>query len=313
MQPEHEPIALACRGVSKRYGDVVALSDVSFTVRAGEAVGLLGPNGAGKSTTLGICSGVLEQDAGSVAVFGTDVGDRRARAALGYVPQELALYEDLSGTQNLRFWARMLGVARSDVDRRVAEVAERMKLTDVVDAKVRTYSGGYQRRLNIAVGLLHRPRLLVLDEPTVGIDPEARAALLADLAELRASGVAIVYATHYLDEVERLCDRVVLIDKGTVIADCSVAELRRSGGMLDRLRIAVAGDVDRLASWLRTELGTEATRVVGSDIEVHVASASSALVVVARGIAETGVEVTAIDVSVADLETSYLAMTSGRS
>jgi ABC-2 type transport system ATP-binding protein len=214
-------VVLSVESVTLRYGQRVAVENLSFTVAPGEILGLLGANGSGKSTTLSAVAGLLALAAGTIRLHG--LCPRRDaleyRQHLGYVPQELALYEELSGQANLRFFGRMYGLGQRHLERRVAEVLDVVRLTDRQRDRVGTYSGGMQRRLNLACALLHRPALLLLDEPTVGLDHEARAAVFDCLEDLRASGTAIVYTTHHLDEAARLCDRrVVLGDRLRVAA-----------------------------------------------------------------------------------------------
>jgi ABC-2 type transport system ATP-binding protein len=218
---------LVSRGLVKRYGRRLAVDDVSFFIRAGERYGLLGPNGAGKTTTISMVCGLLPPDAGSVEVAGALIDQRAtdARAAIGYVPQEIALYPDLTGRENLRFFARLYGLRGTRRDERVAACLDLVGLADRADERVDRYSGGMQRRLNIAAGLLHEPRLLVLDEPTVGVDPQSRHAILESVESLGSSGLAVLYTTHYMEEAQRLCDRVGILDEGRLIAEGTRAEL----------------------------------------------------------------------------------------
>jgi ABC-2 type transport system ATP-binding protein len=218
---------LACRDLRKRYKERLAVDGVGFRVAPGELYGLLGPNGAGKTTTISMICGLLRRDGGEVTVAGhsLDHDPARVKAAIGYVPQDVALYPDLSGEENLRFWGRMYGLARRDLAARVEATLEVVGLTERARDRVASYSGGMQRRLNIAAGLLHRPRLLVLDEPTVGVDPQSRNAILGNVEALGAEGIAVLYTTHYMEEAERLCDRVGIIDQGRLIAEGSRREL----------------------------------------------------------------------------------------
>ena len=218
---------LVCRGLLKRYDRRVAVDDVGFHILAGERYGLLGPNGAGKTTTISMVCGLLRPDAGDVTVAGArvDPGATAAKAAIGYVPQEIALYPDLTGRENLRFFARLYGLRGAVRDERVAACLDLVGLADRADERVDKYSGGMQRRLNIAAGLLHEPRLLVLDEPTVGVDPQSRNAILESVEALGQSGLAVLYTTHYMEEAQRLCDRIGILDEGKLIAEGSPQEL----------------------------------------------------------------------------------------
>ena len=212
---------LECAGLRKRFGELEAVRGVGFRIDPGETYGLLGPNGAGKTTTISMVCGLLEPDDGEVLVCGAPltVSSVREREAIGYVPQEIALYPDLTGRENLRFFGRLYDLSGADAGRRAAEVLEIVGLAERADDRVRTYSGGMQRPLNIAVGLLHRPRLLVLDEPTAGVDPQSRNAILEAVEVLAGEGLAVLYTTHYMEEAERLCDRVGIIDSGLLQAE----------------------------------------------------------------------------------------------
>ncbi|GAA0915074.1 ABC transporter ATP-binding protein [Nonomuraea longicatena] len=208
---------LTVDGLRKTYRDLVAVDGLGFAVREGETYGLLGPNGAGKSTTISIVVGVLAADAGTVQA--------PPKERIGYVPQSLALYPDLTGRQNLRFFAGMYGLRGAGARSRTEQVLRLVGLRERADDAVGAYSGGMARRLNIAVGLLNRPSLLVLDEPTAGVDPQSRTAILDSVQRLTGEGLAVLYTTHYMEEAERLCDRVGIVDRGRMLAEGTPAEL----------------------------------------------------------------------------------------
>jgi ABC-2 type transport system ATP-binding protein len=227
---------LKVQGLFKAYGPVRAVDSVSFEVRAGEIYGLLGPNGAGKTTTISMVSGLIKPDAGEVLVAGTPFWSdpQRAKGIMGVVPQEVAIYEELTGRENLEFWGRMAGLGVSEARSRATELLQALTLADRAKDAVKTYSGGMKRRINLGCSLLHRPQLLLLDEPTVGIDPQARLNILEFVRGLQASGTAILYTTHYLEEAETLCDRIGILDHGRLLAEGTLKELQdRLGG--DRL------------------------------------------------------------------------------
>src|SRR5579862_1137170 len=242
--PTEAEAVLRCEGLSKRYGDRPALDGVGFSIAAGEVYGLLGPNGAGKTTTIKIVSGLLRADAGTVSVCGRPAAhDLSVRGLVGYVPQDIALYPDLTGRENLTFLGELYGL-RKQVLR--ARVEEALALTDLVergDDRVDSFSGGMKRRMNIAAGLLHHPRLLVLDEPTVGVDPQSRHAILERVRELGRDGMAVLYTTHYMEEAERVCDRVAIVDRGRVVAEGTRRELVAQLGERDRIDLKAAGDL----------------------------------------------------------------------
>jgi ABC-2 type transport system ATP-binding protein len=222
--------------LSKSFGSIRAVDAVNFEVRPGELYGLLGPNGAGKTTTISMISGLLKPDAGEVSVAGEPFwsNPQKAKRIMGVVPQELAIYEELSGRENLEYWGRLAGLSARDARARTGELLASLSLTDRAKDAVKTYSGGMKRRINLGCALLHQPKLLLLDEPTVGIDPQARLNILEFIRNLRASGTAILYTTHYLEEAENLCQRIGIIDHGRLLAEGTLGELReRLGG--DRL------------------------------------------------------------------------------
>ena len=223
----------------KSYGSRLAVDDVSFEVKAGEVVGLLGPNGAGKTTTLSILATLIDPDAGQVQIAGIDsrVAPYTLRRKLGFVPQSIALYPSLSAYQNLETLARIHGLTRRESENRSLEALESVGLRDRADDPVFTLSGGMKRRLNLACGLVHRPAALLLDEPTVGVDPQSREGIFSTIRTAADSGVAILYSTHYMEEVERMCDRALLIDEGKVLADGTIAQLIELGGHHPRMEM----------------------------------------------------------------------------
>ncbi len=232
---------LRVQGLFKAFAAIRAVDSISFEVRSGEIYGLLGPNGAGKTTTISMISGLLQPDAGEVVVAGTPFWSdpQKAKRVMGVVPQELAIYEELTGRENLEFWGRMAGLSSSLAKSRSGELLEALMLTDRAKDPVKNYSGGMKRRINLGCALLHRPKLLLLDEPTVGIDPQARLNILELVRKLSASGTAILYTTHYLEEAETLCQRIGIIDHGRLLAEGTLKELQdRLGG--DRLFVLEA-------------------------------------------------------------------------
>jgi len=229
---------LEIRNLKKTFGDLVAVNDVSFSVKAGELVGLLGPNGAGKTTTVSMITGLVRPDHGEVLIAGTPLGgdtDPKKRR-IGLVPQDLALYDELSAIANLRFFGALYNLTGKALETTIASTLELVGLADRGRDLVKTYSGGMKRRLNLAAGLLHDPDILLLDEPTVGVDPQSRNAIFNNLEMLKARGKALLYTTHYMEEAERLADRIVVIDHGRVVADDTVS------GMQALVPAGVAGE-----------------------------------------------------------------------
>lgn len=225
-------LAIDVSNLHKKYGNHTALNNISFQVRSGICFGLLGPNGAGKSTTMKIISGILQPDSGALRVFGIDAAKEAAkvRNIIGYVPQGITLYEKLSAYDNLKFFGEMYGLKGSQLKERISTVLTQVGLLDRAKDAVSTFSGGMMRRVNIAAALLHRPKLLVLDEPTVGIDPQSRNHIFEMIRKLKQEGVSIIYSTHYMEEVETLCEELAIIDHGSVIAQGVLHELLAQHG-----------------------------------------------------------------------------------
>jgi ABC-2 type transport system ATP-binding protein len=284
---------------------------VSLTIEEGETFGLLGPNGAGKTTTISMVCGLLERDDGSVTVNGEEIttGSTRGRAAIGLVPQDLALYPDLTGEENLRFFGHLYGMTAERLDDRAAEVLEVVGLADRKDDQTKEYSGGMKRRLNIGVGLLHEPRLLILDEPTVGVDPQSRNAILESVESLSREGMAVLYTTHYMEEAERLCDRVAIIDEGRIQAEGTRRELVSLVGEKDRVAISGSGNLAQAAEALRSVPGV--TDATSSDhrIEVLATDASSILPELLARVSSSGSSITGVEVVEPNLEAVFLHLT----
>lgn len=246
---------LKVSNLRKTYGDLVAVDDLSFHVKPGEILGLIGPNGAGKSTCMLMIIGLLRPDAGTITFDGKpyDPADPRMRSLLGIVPQELAIYPDLTAAQNLQFFGSLYGLSGSELDSRVKYVLQLTGLERNADHTPSTFSGGMQRRLNFGIALLHQPRFVVLDEPTVGIDPQSRTNLLDCVRELGARGVGVVYASHYMEEIEAVCQRVAIVDRGRLLMQGTLDEL------LDGDQIEMSIKVGRLTPELTIRLGGLAT------------------------------------------------------
>jgi ABC-2 type transport system ATP-binding protein len=237
----------------KNFGELTAVDGVSFEVRDGEIFGLLGPNGAGKTTTINMISGVLRPDGGRVLVDETDIWiePKTVKRSLGVVPQEIAVYEDLTARDNLKFWGSLYGLRGNELRRRVDDALSRVGLAERAKDKVKGFSGGMKRRLNLCMGLLHEPKFLLLDEPTVGIDPQARLAILEVIRAAAASGSTVLYTTHYMDEAQELCDRIAIIDHGRILTVGTLEELTRMAGEGEMLRMT--GSFDEATARARLE------------------------------------------------------------
>jgi len=270
---------VAVEGLAKRYGERVALAGIDFHVGAGEIVGLLGPNGAGKSTTLSIIATLLPADGGRVTVAGHDLpaAARAARRVLGFVPQRVAVYPPLTATENLRFFARMQGLPMAASKRAAAEALDLVALEGRADEPVSSFSGGMRRRLNLACGILHQPRVILLDEPSTGVDPQSRERIFDAVEALASNGAAVLYSTHYMEEAERLCRRVVLLDDGHVVACGTPGELVRQTGMKPFIHLRTTRPLP--PGWLDGTAGARVLRDDGpeSSIAVDDPSAVSAV------------------------------------
>jgi ABC-2 type transport system ATP-binding protein len=268
---------LSVRDLKKSYGALKALDGVSFEVRPGEILGLLGPNGAGKTTSVSIACGLLRPDGGEVRVAGKpllkddDAGKRR----MGLVPQDLALHEELTAIQNLRFFGALYGLGGKRLLSSAQEALDFVGLKDRMNDRVGTFSGGMKRRLNLAAGLLHDPEVLLLDEPTVGVDPQSRNAIFENLEALRQKGKALLYTTHYMEEAERLCDRLVILDHGRVIAVGTLAELRGRLAVAEHLVVEMAAPVSEgLLGEIRTLPGVLGAEASGPELKLRLADLS---------------------------------------
>jgi ABC-2 type transport system ATP-binding protein len=304
---------LEIRGLRKAYDGRVAVDGVSFAIGRGEIVGVLGPNGAGKTTTVSMISGVLRPDAGEVLIDGKPLaGDTDpAKGRLGLVPQELALYDELTARQNLSFFGGLHAMERAALDRAIASSLALVGLTDRAGHKVATFSGGMKRRLNLAAGLLHDPQVLLLDEPTVGVDPQSRNAIFDNLEALRAAGKGLLYTTHYMEEAERLCDRIVVIDQGKVVAHDTLRGLYRLLPAANRLRVELT-TAEADGAWLdglRATEGVTSVAVAAEQLTVGLSDLTQAAPRVLAFLAEHGRAYQHVHSERGDLEAVFLALT----
>ena len=298
-------------GLVKRYGDLRAVDGISFEVRKGELYGLLGPNGAGKTTTMSMLSGLLAPDEGRIFFDGVELGADpiRIKAQLGVVPQETALYETLSARENLRFWAGLYGLAGADLDQAVERALDQVGLTGRAKDAVKTFSGGMKRRLNLALGLVHGPRAVLMDEPTVGIDPQARANILEAVRAVTASGTTVIYTTHYLEEAETLCDRVAIIDHGRILAEGTVDELKRR--VSDKQILTVSGnfDVEQARARLAALPDTQIIAASPGKIVLSVAGSGKAAIEALSGVLASGLDLDGVAIQPPSLNSVFLDLT----
>lgn len=308
-------LLLDARQLVKRFGPRTAVEGVSFALRRGEAVGLLGPNGAGKTTTISMLSGLLLPDGGEFRLGGSAItGDTDPRKRLlGLVPQELALYEELTATDNLDFFGALYDLHGAALAEAAKSALEFVGLSDRAGDKVKTFSGGMKRRLNLAVALLHDPELLLLDEPTVGVDPQSRNAIFDNVEELRRRGKTILYTTHYMEEVERLCDRVIIMDHGRVVADDTLNGLKQRRTHADRVFCELVEGRD--GGWLaglEAIAGITRAELTGTRLTLHVADLHGGLGRALEHLRHAEIVVTSIESQQPSLEDIFLELT-GRS
>ncbi len=301
---------LECAGLTKSFGTRLAVDGVGFRISEGEVYGLLGPNGAGKTTTMKMVCGLLEPDKGTISIAGQQaIGNLEVKALIGYVPQDVALYPDLTAYENLAFLARLYKLGRRTVAARVVEALELTELSDRRDDRLDSFSGGMKRRMNIAAGLLNHPKLLVLDEPTVGVDPQSRHAILERVQAFGREGLAVVYTTHYMEEAERVCDRVGIIDHGHLIAEGTRRELVAQLGEQDRIELNASGDLERLAEACRAVDGVSSAATAESSVHLVATGGRHLLPAILEAADAADISITSVDVVEPDLEAVFLNLT----
>lgn len=302
---------LEVKGLKKSYGSREAVKDVGFTVKKGEVFGLLGPNGAGKSTTLSMVCGLLKPNGGKALVGGWDIGrdGARAKSLIGIVPQEPALYPTLSAKANLRFWGTINGIPSRDLDRAVSDSLKMVGLEERGEGKISKFSGGMKRRLNIAAGLIHNPRLIIMDEPTVGIDPQSRNHILETVKKLKEQGIAVIYTSHYVEEVEYLCDRVAIMDKGEIIAEGTLPELLKQGSEFQELSIDLKSWTDDIQECIETLPGVHKAFSLNEKLNIITANAEKVLPLAFETIVGHGAVVSEIKIHKPNLESLFLKLT----
>jgi ABC-2 type transport system ATP-binding protein len=299
------PLPLEIKALVKRFGQVVAVDGISLELRSGECLGLLGPNGAGKSTLIRAIVGRVIPDSGRVAVFGAAADSPAARAALGWVPQDLALYPRLTAKENLRAFGRYYGLTGKKLDEAVAWCLDWAALQDRAGELTRNLSGGMKRRLNMAAGLIHQPRLVLMDEPTVGVDPQSRNRIFEMIETLRAQGMTIVYTTHYMEEAERLCDRIAIVDHGRIIAlDTRDALIHNSFASRSQVITRLDGPAGKVSAWVAERGG----RLVDSTAEFTIERPTE-IAGLLEGAAAAGLELVDLSLRRPNLESVFLHLT----
>ncbi len=304
---------LEVQNLVKKFGDHTAVDGISFNIQEGEVFSLLGPNGAGKTTTISMLSCLLEPTSGDALIGGNSITNKQleVKGIIGIVPQEIALYDELSARENLVFWGQMYGLGGTALKTRVNEVLEQIGLADRAKDKIKTYSGGMKRRVNIGVGLLHKPRLLYMDEPTVGIDPQSRRNILDSVKDLNKAGMTVLYTTHYMEEAEELSHRVGIVDHGKMIATGTQKELTQLVGENETLRLHIGEDVDVQPLVTALQELPEVIKVTTGDsmIVLIVPEASDALPPVLGKADRLGYKIRSVDIQEPNLEAVFLQLT----
>jgi len=304
---------LQVQNLVKKYGDFTAVNGISFDIKEGEIFSLLGPNGAGKTTTISMLSTLYTPTSGDAIIGGHSVTKEpmAVRQVIGVVPQDIALYEDLTAQENLVFWGQMYGLSGKPLTARVDEVLEQIGLTDKAKNRVKTYSGGMKRRVNIGVGLLHKPRLLFMDEPTVGIDPQSRRAILDTVKDLNRQGMTLLYTTHYMEEAQELSDRVGIIDHGELIALGTQKELTQQVGESETLILHIGenDDPEALATSLKGIKDVLEANATDHQVSIITPGAEEVLASVVSNANERGIKIRSIDIREPNLEAVFLHLT----
>jgi linearmycin/streptolysin S transport system ATP-binding protein len=311
--------AIQIHDLHKKFGDVYAVQGISLEAQVGEILSLLGPNGAGKSTTISMLACLLEPTQGDVLVMGHSIrtDPMAVKASIGVVPQEIALYEDLSARENLTFWGKMVGLRGAVLKQRTDEVLEIIGLTDRQKGRVGKFSGGMKRRLNIGIALLHRPDVLILDEPTVGIDPQSRRSILDTIQDFNRQGMTMLYTTHYMEEAQELSDHIAIMDQAKVIAYGTHQELVQIVGELDRIDLTLSAFSEPLlAQWKATEGVHQVSPVTASEGEQQTGQITLLVddsnLVLPRLFESAGVakiRITSVDIQEPNLESVFLQLT----
>jgi ABC-2 type transport system ATP-binding protein len=307
----NDDTAIKVQNLHKDFGEVYAVQDVSFDVQAGEIFSLLGPNGAGKSTAISMLACLLAPTQGEAWVMGHSIlrQSMAVKAAIGVVPQEIALYDDLSARENLNFWGKMYNLRGAALQQRVDEVLDMVGLADRQKGRVEKFSGGMKRRLNIGVALLHKPQVVIMDEPTVGIDPQSRRNILDSVKDLNRQGMTVLYTTHYMEEAQELSDHIAIMDRGKLIAHGTHDELVKIVGELDRVDLTVNAESERLLeSWQATE-GVHQVSTEDGTLTLLVDDSNLVLPRLFELATQAGVRITSLEIQEPNLETVFLHLT----
>lgn len=302
---------LQINNLKKYFKNIKAVDDISFTVEKGDIFGLLGPNGAGKSTTISMIATLLIPDSGQIFYNGTDIAQnpRPLQQSLGLVPQEIALYPSLSGLENLKFWGRAYGLSGKALNKRIEYISDIIGINERLSDRVKKYSGGMKRRLNIGAALLHEPELIIMDEPTVGIDPQSRNHILDTVKQLAQNGATIIYTSHYMEEVELLCNRLCIMDNGRILASGTKDDIIKSVGARSELELTLSKPDEQLVKAVAAAKGVVKVSANGTVINIISDDAENASREVLMLAGKSSAGVTSFETKRASLETVFLNLT----
>jgi ABC-2 type transport system ATP-binding protein len=299
------------RSISKSFGNIEAVKNVSFNIEKGEIFGILGPNGAGKSTIVNILNTLIKPDMGDVSIDGINIKNDSdtVKLIMGVVPQEIALYEELSAYENLMFWGGLYNIPKQELKENVSRTLEIVDLVNRKDDRIKTFSGGMKRRINIACSLLHNPRILVLDEPTVGVDPQNRNYIFEVIERLNKKGLTIIYTTHYMEEAERFCDKIAIIDVGRIIAQGTLKELKEISDVRDLLTVKLADVNSEIINRITSDNPLIRFDTVSGELKVECENIANDIPVMINHIQNSGGIIERINTRGTNLESIYLKLT----
>ena len=300
---------LEIKKISKEYGDMIAVNDIDLEVNKGEIFGILGPNGAGKSTLIGMICGLIKRTSGEIIYEEKETKTRKFKENIGIVPQDFALYWDLTAEENFEFFCSLYGFRGADLKRRVNKVLDFVGLTDVRKKRASEFSGGMKRRLNIGCAIAHSPKLIIMDEPTVGIDPQSRNHILKSVLKLRDEGATVIYTSHYMQEVDDICDRIAIVDKGNVIAEGTSEELKNLIGDKRVFNITVKEKIDNFEDKLLEITGIEKVAYSENQYKISTIKNANLLTKIIETTLSLGGEIINVENSEPTLENVFLALT----
>jgi ABC-2 type transport system ATP-binding protein len=303
--------AIEISSLKKSFGEIQAVSGASFTVQEGEIFSLLGPNGAGKTTTISMLSTLLRPDEGDALILGHSIRKEpmKVKESLGVVPQEIALYEDLSARENLMFWGKMYGLRGAALKKRVDEILETIGLADRQNGRVGKFSGGMKRRVNIGVALLHKPKIIYMDEPTVGIDPQSRRSILDSVVALKNQGMTVLYTTHNMDEAQELSDHTAIMDHGKIIAQGTHDELVKLVGQSDRISLTTTAEPTRMIEIWEQLPGVDSISAENGTLTLLVDDSNRVLPRLFETAAANAIRITSVEIELPNLESVFLHLT----